>query len=157
MLAWRHGKARAARKMYSWRKFVNPAFFWYQNQREKFSMIFFLCFYIGRNMALNCTGLKNANFSFKRLFSDAEHWVELKNFGHNKPSVRILCFLFLWFRFTLTKIWSLVVGISCQMFVQIGWSSWFLNFQEWCLTTRRFINASVLINSWKQKGNYRKS
>ena len=121
----------AAWESVGWTKNV---FFWYQNQWEKFNMRFFLCFYIGRNMVLNCMGLKTANLSFKRFFSAAEHWVELGSFGLNKPSVRILCFLFLWFHFTLTEILRIVVDIFCQMFVRIGWSSLFPNFQEWCLT-----------------------
>ena len=70
-------------------------------------------------MAQKVTGLKMANFGFKRLFCSRVKNCSLENL---KPLVRVLWFLFWWFHFSFTEMLSFM-GVLYEMLVEIRWYS----------------------------------
>ena len=74
-------------------------------------------------MAQKVTGLKMANFGFKRLFCSSAPRVKNCNLENLKPLVRILWFLFWWFHFSFTEIMLSLMGVLYQMLVEIHWYS----------------------------------
>ena len=74
-------------------------------------------------MAQKVTGLKMANFGFKRLFCSSAPRVKNCNLENLKPLVRILWFLFWWFHFSFTEIMLSLMGVLYQMLVEIRWYS----------------------------------